>query len=111
MATQGVASAAASSSAAPLRQYPGSAGAIVYLTQGARHSSYGQTTMQQLRKSVALLYEHYNRKQRDDVHVASQEPLWGDQDGGVPYPPLSGGGVWHTWLDMRGRGRGCVSWV
>ena len=44
-----------------------SLGVIVYLTQGARHSSYGQSTVEQLRKSVALLYEHYNAKQRDDV--------------------------------------------
>ena len=55
------------SSTAPGRTYPGSNGAIVYLTQGARHSSYGQSTMQQLRKSVGLLYENYNAKQRDDV--------------------------------------------
>ena len=42
-------------------------GVIVYLTQGARHSSYGQSTVEQLRKSVALLYEHYNAKQQDSV--------------------------------------------
>jgi len=40
---------------------------IVYLTQGARHSSYGQSTTQQLQKSVGLLYKHYNAQQRDDV--------------------------------------------
>ena len=49
------------------RQFPGSIGAIVYLTQGGQHSSYGQSTMQQLHKSVGLLYKHYNAKQRDDV--------------------------------------------
>ena len=38
-----------------------SLGVIVYLTQGARHSFYGQSTVEQkLRKSVSLLYEHYN---------------------------------------------------
>jgi alpha 1,2-mannosyltransferase len=44
-----------------------SAGAIFYLTQGARHSSYGQSTLEQLQKSVRLLYQHYNHVQRDDV--------------------------------------------
>ena len=49
------------------RSYPGSAGVIVYLTQGKQHSSYGQSTMEQLRKSVGLLYQNYNTQQRDDV--------------------------------------------
>ena len=39
----------------------------MYLTQGKRHSSYGQSMLEQLKKSVGLLYEHYNAKQRDDV--------------------------------------------
>ena len=51
----------------PPRHFPSSAGVIVYLTQGARHSSYGQSTAEQLKKSVGLLYEHYNAAQRDDV--------------------------------------------
>lgn len=50
------------------RTFPGrSGGAIVYLTQGKRHSSYGQSTAEQLKKSVGLLYENYNAQQRDDV--------------------------------------------
>jgi hypothetical protein len=56
------------SASAPPRQFPGrSGGAIVYLTQGKRHSSYGQSTAEQLKKSVGLLYEHYNAVQHDDV--------------------------------------------
>ena len=49
------------------RRFPGSLGAIVYLTQGKSHSSYGQSTMEQLRKSVKLLYQNYNTRQGDDV--------------------------------------------
>lgn len=59
------------------RKFPSSSGAIVYLTQGARHSSYGQSTHAQLHKSVQLLYENYNRAQRDDVvflHTGDVQP-------------------------------------
>ena len=39
----------------------------MYLTQGKQHSSYGQSMVEQLKKSVGLLYKHYNKQARDDV--------------------------------------------
>lgn len=45
---------------------PRSMGVIVYLTQ-VRHSSYGRDSLFLLRRSVRLLFAHYNRRARDDV--------------------------------------------
>ena len=55
------------------RSYPGSAGVIVYLTQGKQHSSYGQSTMEQLRKSVGLLSVSLSARCVGDVDGESDE--------------------------------------
>ena len=39
---------------------------ITYLAQD-RHSSYGRDSLTMLRRSVTLLFEHYNRKAKDDM--------------------------------------------
>ena len=42
-------------------------GVIVYLTKSGRHSSYGRDSLVLLRRSLGLLFDNYNRQQRDDV--------------------------------------------
>ena len=42
-------------------------GVIVYLTQAARHSTYGRDSWGSLQRSIAMLFENYNAKQRDDI--------------------------------------------
>lgn len=45
-------------------------GAIVILAQGTTHSTYGHNlTLVKLRRSLELLYEHYNNKYGDDIWI------------------------------------------
>ena len=43
-------------------------GAIVYLSQ-VRHSDYGRDSLAWLQRSLKLLFENYNERQRDDVLI------------------------------------------
>ena len=43
-------------------------GAIVYLSQ-VRHSSYGRSSLALLQRSLSLLFQNYNERQRDDVII------------------------------------------